>query len=135
MKYLLDSNVLIQLLRPGKGQGVRNRLATTEPEDVATCSVVRMELVQGAFRSRDREKNLREVESLLQGVASIPFDDVAADRAAELNDYLLSLGKPIGGNDLLIAAIAAAHGLILVTHNYGEFSRIPGLSVEDWQGT
>ena len=62
-----------------------------------------------------------------------PFDRASAERYAELRADLQRQGQIIGGNDMQIAAIALVHGLILVTHNTREFSRIPGLSLEDWQ--
>ena len=63
----------------------------------------------------------------------MPFDDRAADHDALLRATLERAGTPIGPNDLLIAAIAVANDLTLVTHNTGEFSRVPGLRLEDWQ--
>lgn len=65
--------------------------------------------------------------------ASLPFDDEAAAVYARIRGDLTSRGVLIGGNDMMIAATALAHGLTLVTHNTGEFSRIPRLMIEDWQ--
>jgi hypothetical protein len=62
-----------------------------------------------------------------------PFDDPAADQYGTIRAALASAGTPIGPNDLLIAAIALANGLTLVTLNTTEFSRIPGLTIEDWE--
>lgn len=61
------------------------------------------------------------------------FDDLAAERYGELRAHLDAAGTPIGPNDLMIASIALANSLTLVTHNTGEFSRVPGLRLEDWQ--
>ena len=63
----------------------------------------------------------------------MPFDDRAADEYGRIRAHLAGLGMLIGPNDLLIASIALANGLILVTHNTAEFSRVPGLKLEDWQ--
>ncbi len=57
----------------------------------------------------------------------------APKNTAEFERHLADLGTPIGPNDLLIAAITVANGLTLVTHNTKEFSRVPGLMLEDWQ--
>jgi tRNA(fMet)-specific endonuclease VapC len=73
------------------------------------------------------------VEQLRRQFVSLPFDDHAGEEAGRVRAYLAGLGTPIGPNDLLIAAIALANGLTLVTHNTSEFSRVPGLNIEDWQ--
>jgi tRNA(fMet)-specific endonuclease VapC len=64
---------------------------------------------------------------------SLPFDDAAAEEYGQLRAYLANQGTPIGPNDTMIAAIALANGLTLVTHNTAEFSRVPGLMIKDWQ--
>jgi len=63
---------------------------------------------------------------------NLPFDLPAARRYARIRDHLERAGQVIGGNDLMIAAIALTHGLTLVTNNGAEFQRVPGLQVEDW---
>ena len=64
---------------------------------------------------------------------SLPFDDSAAEEYGRIRAHLANLGTPIGPNDLLIAAIALANKITLVSHNTAEFSRVPGLILEDWQ--
>ena len=64
---------------------------------------------------------------------SLPFDDAAAEPYGRIRADLTARGQTIGGNDMLIAAIALANGCTLVTHNTAEFSRVPGLVIEDWQ--
>lgn len=64
---------------------------------------------------------------------SLPFDDRCAEEAGLIRLDLERSGRPIAPNDLLIAAIARAHDLVLVTHNSREFGRIPGLQLEDWE--
>jgi tRNA(fMet)-specific endonuclease VapC len=63
----------------------------------------------------------------------LPFDEASADIQAEIRHHLESLGTPIGPYDQQIAAIALANGCTLVTHNTREFSRVPGLVIEDWE--
>jgi tRNA(fMet)-specific endonuclease VapC len=84
------------------------------------------------MRSKNRSSNVAEVLKFLSLFRSLPFDDVAADRYAEIRADLESKGIPIGPNDLMIASIAMAHGLIAVTNNVAEFSRVVGLKIEDW---
>ena len=64
---------------------------------------------------------------------SLPFDDRAAEEYGKVRAHLAALGTPIGPNNLMIAAIALANQMTLVSHNTTEFSRVPGLAVEDWQ--
>jgi tRNA(fMet)-specific endonuclease VapC len=68
-----------------------------------------------------------------RGLLCLPFEDRASEVYAEIRLRLERAGKPIGPNDLLIAATAIANRLVLVTHNTGEFGRIEGLTVEDWE--
>ena len=73
------------------------------------------------------------VEQLRQQFLSLPFDDAAAEHYGRIRADLTARGLTIGGNDMLIAATALANGCTLVTHNTAEFSRVPGLVIEDWQ--
>ena len=132
MRYLLDTNVCIACLRK-KPSPVIARLRALVPSDVATCSIVRAELLYGAARSRDPVQERAVVETFLAPMASLPFDDAASDRYADIRHVLERAGQRIGAHDLEIASIALARGLTLVTHNVDEFSRVPGLTWEDWQ--
>lgn len=133
MKYLLDSNTCIHYLRYGAKSPVAAKLAAINPGDVALCSVVLGELLFGALRSSDPSRNTAQVRTFAGGFPSLPFEDNSAGRYAEIRADLAAKGTPIGPNDMLIAAIALAQGLTLVTHNTNEFRRVVGLSVEDWQ--
>jgi tRNA(fMet)-specific endonuclease VapC len=130
---LLDTNACIAHLR-GIGR-VTERLRALAPPDVAVCSVVRSELMFGAARSRDPARERAVVEAFLTPFRSLPFDDMAADDYAEIRAVLESQGMRIGAYDTQIAAIARCRGLTLVTHNTGEFARVPGLQWEDWEGS
>ena len=91
------------------------------------------ELLYGAYHGQHRETNLPLLERLFSVIAPVAFDWAAASHAGRIRAQLAADGLPIGPNDLLIAASAIAHGLILVTHNTGEFQRVPGLIIEDWE--
>jgi tRNA(fMet)-specific endonuclease VapC len=93
------------------------------------------ELFYGAQRSRDPARSLAVQQRFLQPYRSLPFDDAAAEIAGSLRAQLAARGMPIGPYDLQIAAIALANQCTLVTHNLGEFGRIPNLSIEDWEAT
>ncbi len=73
------------------------------------------------------------LHSFITLFTSLPFDDNASEHYAIVRAYLTTQGKPIGANDLMIASIALAKGLILVTHNIREFERVPRLLLEDWE--
>ena len=131
MKYLLDSNVCIALMR--KMPKVGERFLKHDLCDVATCAIVAAELMAGAYLSQARERNLEVTKDFLASVHQYPFDDTCVEHYGELRARLTRAGQLIGPNDLLIAATALAHGAILVTHNTAEFSRVPGLLIEDWE--
>ncbi len=132
MRYLLDSNTCIRLLNQDNA-GVTERFRACLPADIALCSVVKAELLYGARRSARVEINLRRLEIFAAPLQSVAFDERCAHDYGLIRADLAAQGKPIGANDLMIAAIARAHDLILVTHNTGEFSRVVGLRVEDWE--
>ncbi len=134
MKYLLDTNAWIAHLRQ-TSRSVTSRLRQEQASDVVVCSVVVEELHFGVLRGvpARRVANPALVMKLRQQYVSLPFDDYAAEKCAEIRAHLSAVGQPIGPNDAMIAAIALTNGLTLVTHNTKEFSRVPGLSLEDWQ--
>jgi tRNA(fMet)-specific endonuclease VapC len=103
------------------------------PGEVGLCSVVKAELAFGAFRSNDSRSNLAKVATLFGQLPSLPFDDAAAEIYGQIRATLTAQGNVIGPNDLLIAAITLAHGAILVTRNIHEYSRVSGLSIENWE--
>lgn len=132
MTYLLDTNTCIGWLRQNQPQVVA-RIQAQTPTDIILCSVVVAELLFGVERSdpAHRANNALRVEQLRQQFVSLPFDDDAAEPYGRIRADLAARGLTIGGNDMLIAAIALANGCTLVTHNTAEFSRVPGLMIED----
>jgi tRNA(fMet)-specific endonuclease VapC len=129
MRYLLDTNAAIALLRDGDSKPAR-RIRREEPRDVAISAIVTHELFYGAFKSRRVTQNVAAVDALQFEV--IEFDKEDARQAGEIRASLAARGSAIGPFDVLIAGQALARNLILVTHNTGEFSRVPGLEIEDW---
>ena len=109
------------------------RLRDHSPAEIALCSVVKAELLHGARRSTRVEANLQLVERFFRPFVSLPFDDRCAEEAGIIRADLAAQGVPIGPNDLLIAATARAVDAVLVSRNVGEFSRVTGLRVDDWQ--
>lgn len=132
MKYLLDSNTCIRYLN-GRVPQLRTKVLAVLPEDMAVCSIVKAEMFAGAAKSQFPERSLAKQLAFFRRFVSLPFDDDAAAVYGQLRAYLEKLGTPIGGNDMLIAAVTLAHDLVLVTHNTSEFERVPGLVIEDWE--
>lgn len=131
MPYLLDTNVWIHYLKQ-PGSPIHAKLATLQPADVVTCSIVRSELLHGAEKYGDRNRRVAIVNQTLAPYNSLPFDDADAVEYARIRHELETAGRVIGPYDLQIAAICVRHGLTLVTSNIGEFSRVSGLMVDDW---
>ena len=132
MIYLLDTNVCIHLLNE-KHPAILQHFCQHIPADIALCSVVKAELLYGAWRSQRVEANLQLLKAFFAPLQSLPFDDECAEHYGQIHAELLTQGKPIGPNDTLIAAIARAHDATLITHNTVEFSRVPGLRMQDWE--
>ncbi len=132
MIYLLDTNVCVRYLN-GRSLSIRERLQATNAEDIVVCSVVKAELFYGAMKSNNPQRTLVNQQQFLNSFASLPFDDEAAEVYGRIRAHLATQGTPIGANDLQIASISLVHNLTLVTHNTGEFSRVPGLRLEVWE--
>lgn len=132
MIYLLDSNVWIAILRK-KFPQVAARYGATNRADIRSCSVVVAELRYGCAKSAKPVANRAVLDALLAPVASLPYNDAATDHYVAIRRHLESLGQVIGPYDMQIAAIARVNGCTLVTNNTAEFSRVSGLTIEDWQ--
>jgi tRNA(fMet)-specific endonuclease VapC len=136
MPFLLDANTWIAHFRQTNPE-VTQRLRQCSAADISLCSVVLGELLVGVAQSTDKHRaaNQAKIDDLRRQYSSLPFDDAAAERYAVIRAELKLQGRMIGGNDLMIAAIALIHGCTLVTNNIAEFGRVPGLTVEDWQSS
>jgi len=132
MKYLLDTNVCIRYLN-AQSANIEQTLISLSPGQVALCSIVRAELLYGALKSAQPKRNMERLAYFFSGFPCLPFDDRASDVYARIRLQLEKAGKPVGPNDLLIAATAIANRLVLVAHNTQEFGRIGGLVAEDWE--
>ncbi len=130
MRYLLDTNIWIFYLK-NQDSAIGRKLRITAAAEITVCSIVWAELLHGARKYDRREDRVARVERTLSPFPSLPFDDNAAREYAVIRDLLETQGRSIGPNDLLIAAIARTHNLILVSNNT-EFERVHGLTVEDW---
>lgn len=130
LRYLLDTNVCIRVLRDRPPEA-RERF-NLEADSLCISAVVLTELLHGAAKSSRPEHHRAEVERFAARLEVLPFDEVAADHAADIRATLERKGQPIGGYDLLIAGHARSRGLTVVTGNLVEFGRVDGLRCEDW---
>ncbi len=130
--WLPDTNAWICLIN-SRPSAVKERFQSHSPASLFLCDVVKAELYYGAFRSSRRDDNLALLERIFQTFPSLAFDGAAARMFGEIRAALAAVGTPIGPYDLQIAAIALVHGLTMVTHNTGEFNRVQGLRIEDWE--
>jgi len=130
LAYLLDTNILSDLIRNPQG-AVSDRIQKVGEDCVSTSIVAAAELRYGAAKSGS-PKLADHVDRLLSALEILPLDVPADRQYAQLRHHLTRQGTPIGPNDLLIAAQALAEGLTVVTANVGEFSRVPGLKMENW---
>jgi tRNA(fMet)-specific endonuclease VapC len=134
VNYLLDTNAVVALLR-NRPAGVRERYREAEKSGdyLAVSSVVLFELWYGVKKSGRVQENTERLRVLLSGnLDLLDFDDEDAQTAGRVRGALEKIGTPIGAYDLLIAGQALRRGLTVVTANTSEFSRVTGLSWEDW---
>lgn len=130
--FLLDTNACIRLINNSSAR-LASRFRGHNPIEFRLCSVVKAELYHGARKSSRTAENIRLINRFLEPFVSLPFDDLCAEEYGLIRAELERVGTPIGPNDLMIAAIARAYDLTLVTNNVSEFSRVIGLQVEDWE--
>ncbi|MBB3352056.1 tRNA(fMet)-specific endonuclease VapC [Rhizobium sp. BK049] len=129
MKYLLDANAVIALMK--SNEGLIAELSKHLPHDFAVPAIVAHELFYGAYKSHRIHENLARIDALQFSI--LEFDRNDARKAGEIRAALHASGTPIGPYDVLIAAQAVARNLILITRNLREFERVAELRVENWE--
>lgn len=132
MKYLLDTNTCIRYIN-GRAPQIRDHIRTVSDADIAISAVTQGEMYTGSAKSQTPQRSRARQDAFFTRFTSLPFDEVAADEFGRIRALLEQTGMPIGPYDMQIAATALVHGLIVVTHNTAEFSRIEGLKIEDWE--
>ncbi|HOD80773.1 MAG: tRNA(fMet)-specific endonuclease VapC [Planctomycetes bacterium ADurb.Bin126] len=133
IRVLLDSCTCIELLR-GRAPRVRRRLEKLAPDQAAISCITLAELQYGAAKSSDPARHAELLAKFCAPLSILPFDSVASTTYGRVRRELERQGTPIGPLDTLIAAHALSLNLMLITGNLGEFSRVRGLCVKDWQG-
>ena len=130
MRYLLDTNIVSELIRNPQGS-VTERVREVGESQVATSIIVAAELRYGAAK-KGSARLTAQIEAVLGALEVMPFEEPADRAYGVLRAGLEQKGQPIGGNDLLIAAQALSLGFTLVTANEREFAKIEGLPCENW---
>jgi tRNA(fMet)-specific endonuclease VapC len=130
MRYLLDTNIVSDLVRNPQGKVARH-VRTVGEKHVCTSIIVAAELRYGADK-KGSPRLSSQLAAVLGVLEVLPFEAPADKRYGALRSRLEKQGTPIGGNDLLIAAQALALGCVIVTDNEKEFSRVEGLRVQNW---
>lgn len=130
LKYMLDTNICIFTIKNRPAQ-VREAFTRAHGR-LCISTVTLMELIYGAEKSTNPERNLADIEGFAARLEVLKYDSDAAVHTGQLRAELAKAGTPIGPYDQMIAGHARSQGLILVTNNRREFDRVPGLRVEDW---
>lgn len=129
MKWLFDTDIVVSAIRKDPPQILR-RLLDSSPDDLGISVVTIAELTYGAAKSRDPERTRAVFEHFLTPYHILSFDRPAAERHGRLRHQLRH--QPIGERDLIIASIALANDIAVVTGNVREFGRVPSLRLENW---
>lgn len=132
MRYLLDTCVISDFI---KGEaGTVARFKQTSPMDVAISAITVMELRYGLALNPQRTQKVEPaIVSIVSSATILPFSIGESEQAAQIRAALKAQGRPIGAYDVLIAATALQHNLVMVTANQREFERIPNLQIENWR--
>lgn len=130
LKFMLDTNICIFTIK-NRPQSVREVFKRHHGQ-MCISAVTLMEMIYGAEKSANPERNLADVEGFAARLEVLKYDQGAAAHTGQLRAELARAGTPIGPYDQMIAGHARSQGLILVTNNRREFDRVPGLRVEDW---
>lgn len=130
-RYMLDTDICIYMSKR-QPPGLMKRLQRIGPGEAVLSVITFGELQFGAAKSQARERAGQVLDELTSLLPVLPLPTDAAQHYGQIRAELETRGRPIGNNDLWIAAHSRAAGLVLVTHNLGEFKRVSGLSVENW---
>ncbi len=131
--YLLDTNVLSELIKKNPNPNFMIRLRTTPANALFSASICIMELRYGALKRGNPADLWPNIEKqVLPRIQILGFSYKEALKAGEIIHHLFSIGQPVGIEDIMIASIALCNGLTVVSANTKHYSRIPDLRIENW---
>jgi tRNA(fMet)-specific endonuclease VapC len=131
ISYMLDTNICIYVIKQ-KPENVINRFRQFPISSLAISSITLSELEYGVMKSSKTDQNKFALSQFVAALEIFPYGSDAAQYYGILRAFLEKQGNPIGSLDMLIAAHALSVNCTLVTNNEKEFSRIPGLRIENW---
>jgi predicted nucleic acid-binding protein len=130
--YCFDTDILSATMRRDPSLPLIRKLAQVPPTEQFTTAVTLGELLYGAAR-RDSKRLNEQIRDLIRSALTVlPFDEAAAEVYGPLRAQLESEGQRLAEPDMRIASIALSRDLTLVTGNVRHFTRVPGLTVENW---
>lgn len=137
MIYFMDTNIFSYIIKGNKKDVLEKFQSVKVSQDLRISAVVAYEIEYGLQRMHDGKRkqqyqNYFELMLKANGVTITPFDNAAAVTSAKIRTDLENRGMPIGAHDILIAGHALSAQATLITNNLGEFSRVPGLLLENW---
>lgn len=130
--YILDTNACIRILN-NSSPDLSERLRQHKPVEIHLCSIVKAELIYGAYLSERTADNLRLLDRFFEPFTSLPFNDRCSKVYGRIRSDLARNGQTIGPNDMMIAAITVTNEMTLVSANTREFGRVPDLLLENWE--
>lgn len=131
MRYMLDTNICIYIIKK-MPSAVLQRFTEHDASEVCISSVTYAEMMHGVEKSQAKERNRLAFMLFMSPLTVLDFDVAAAEAYGKIRADLEQRGTPIGPMDMLIAGHALSQGLVLVTNNTREFSRVSGLRLENW---
>ncbi len=131
MRFMLDTNICIYMIK-GKPPQILTKLKDFNLGDLSVSSITLSELEYGVAKSSKPQQNRDALDAFLAPLEIFPFNGEAAYRYGQIRAFLEKEGKLIGAMDMLVGAHAVSASMTLVTNNIKEFSRIPGLRLENW---
>jgi len=127
---MLDTDIAIYVIK--NRPAVARACFQQHQGQLCVSSVTVMELMFGAEKSMQTQRNMRDIEGFMARLTVLPYEEKAALHTAQIRAELEKTGTPIGGYDCMIAGHARSCGLVVVTNNTREFQRVSGLRVENW---
>ncbi len=131
LRYMLDTNICIYIAKQ-QPRSVLHKFEQLSVGEVCMSTITYGELFYGAEKSHQHKQSIMLLKELSNLIPPVPLSIDTGKHYGEIRSKLEKIGKPIGNNDLWIAAHAISHHLILVTNNVKEFARVPHLKIENW---
>lgn len=130
MRYLLDTDICIYWLKGNAN--VKAKIELVDRSDLAICAITASELYFGAYNSSKIESNLQTAQAFIRAIKILSLEDNALHKFGQLKARLRQAGTPVADFDLMIASVAIANNLSLITNNTRHYKRIAELALDNW---